>query len=208
MSLDVQIVFLPSFTASQLGTLGNDADHPHSISTPSLVFYDYHLGVASTQGSQAGTLPVAAPTNGEVVLEIRSSDGDPSVVFAPIGFIAEWWKPQGGTKTLVTPDLMADDENSPLQGVALHAERQIPGGFSYHGAPTAWTDWNHHAGAIVSRPGSGRPESPLHIPHVALFTSDNPGDLTYGVELAVVVGSQIHGYYRFSGAVIRIGAGS
>lgn len=201
-----QIIFtvdLDSFVAE-----GGSFDQPSAVGHPKmLVSKD-----KATSTSHDGDYHVPVQVEEQVQVWLEDVSRRPSVIIAPVRFIAHSWQGEDGViKTFVTgtPSDPATQINvlgndTPLALPSFMEEHAEAYGFDYDtDTQPKWSDdtepfleyWK--SGGVMAGK-DGVPKSPrIHTPYVTLAIGDSVGLLNYGVEFAVYVNGKSKGYFWF-----------
>ncbi|WP_375058302.1 hypothetical protein [Zobellella sp. DQSA1] len=199
-----QIIF--TVDIDSLPSEGGSFDAPVAVAHPSMLVSQDNG--AST--SHDGDYQVPVPQEEQIQIWLEDVSRRPSIVIAPVRFIAHTWKDGDGVKTFVTgtptnPDtqinVLGDDKPLSLPSfMERHAEEY---GFDYAATQPLWADdsapftayWKD-GGVMAGQDGQATMPR-IHNPYVTFDIGNSAGLLNYGLEFAVYVNGNSRGYFWF-----------
>ncbi|MCC5900618.1 MAG: hypothetical protein JJT87_01655 [Halomonas sp.] len=205
--MSTQIIFTVDLD-SLSSVEGGSFDQPSAVGHPNmLVSKD-----KATSTSHEGDYPVPVQMEEQVQVWLEDVSRRPSVLIAPVRFMAHTWKGDDGVvKTFVTgtpPDptkqINVFGNDTPLTLPSFMERHPEEYGFDYDTTPSPqWSDdskpfleyWKD-GGVMAGKDGDLK--SPLiHTPYVTLAIGDSVGLLNYGIEFVVYVNGKSKGYFWF-----------
>lgn len=205
--MSIQIIFTLDSKANDIQK-GGSFDAPVAIKHPNMLVNQGD----GTSSSYDGDHPVSVSQEEQIHIWLEDVDRKPSILIAPVRFIAHTWQGEGDANAKVfvtgTPsnpekqiNVLGDDK--PLTIPSFMEKHLDEYGFDYAATQPIWSDdsspfleyW-HDGGVMAGQDGKATTPR-IHNPYVTFAMGDSNGTLSYGLEFVVYDKGNCRGYFWF-----------